>query len=54
LDRAASPAWQKQAELTKTAFERLGWNPNDFVGYRAEIPYPMWGGAYFAVFDYSK
>ena len=54
LDRAASPAWQKQAELTKAAFERLGWNPNDFVGYRAEIAYPMWGGAYFAVFDYAK
>jgi hypothetical protein len=53
LDRAASPAYERMAELTKTAFERLGWEASQYVGYRAEIAYPMWGGAYFAVFDYS-
>jgi hypothetical protein len=54
LDRAGSPAWMRQAELTRTAFERLGWDASQYVGFRAEIAYPMWGGAYFAVFDYSK
>lgn len=54
LQRAASVVWHRHAELTSTAFEQLGWNANDYVGYRAEIAYPMWGAAYFAVFDYAK
>jgi hypothetical protein len=52
--RAATPAYARHAELTAEAFAKLGWNHDEFVGYRAEVEYPMWGGAYFAVFDYSK
>jgi hypothetical protein len=54
LDRVASMAWSRHEELTRTAFEQLGWDASDYVGYRAQIAYPMWGAAYFAVFDYSK
>jgi hypothetical protein len=52
--RAATPAYARHAELTGAAFAQLGWDAGEFVGYRAEVEYPMWGGAYFAVFDYSK
>lgn len=50
---AASVAWPRLSDLTTFAFEQLGWSAQEYVGYRAEIDYPMWGGAYFAVFDYS-
>ena len=54
LERAATDAWSRYGELMRSAFERLGWNADDFVGFRAEVAYPMWGAAYFAVFDYAK
>jgi hypothetical protein len=54
LSRARSAAIPRLEELTAHVFARLGWDPREFVGYRAEIEYPMFGGAYFATFDYGS
>jgi hypothetical protein len=54
LERTATPAYPRHCELTRSAFEHLGWDPAEYIGYRAEIAFPLWGGAYFAVFDYAK
>jgi hypothetical protein len=51
--RARTRAYPRHDELTAHAFKRLGWSPTDFVGWRAEIEYPLWGGAYFVTFDYG-
>jgi hypothetical protein len=53
LARARSSAIGRLDELTSHVFSRLGWDALEFVGYRAEIDYPLFGGAYFATFDYG-
>jgi len=43
----------RQDELTEQVFGRLGWDPGAFVGYRCQVEYPLWGGAYFIALNYS-
>lgn len=53
IERAATPAWDRQEELTKLMFDRLGWPAEDFVGYRTEVAYPLWGSACMMIFDFE-
>lgn len=48
-----SAAYSRQGELTLSAFARHGWNPDEFVGYRCEVQYPLWRGGYCIVFDFT-
>jgi hypothetical protein len=34
-------------------FERVGWDPEQFVGYRCEVAYPVWQAAYCMLFDFG-
>jgi len=52
LGQVATGANPRHEELTRAMFDRLGWRRDDFIGYRAEVEYPLWGGAYFAVFTW--
>ena len=52
LGQVATDANPRHEELTRAMFDRLGWRRDDFIGYRAEVEYPLWGGAYFAVFTW--
>lgn len=47
--RAASHA--RHPELTRTLFDRVGWNPGEFVGFRCEVEYPIWRAGYCMTFD---
>lgn len=47
--RAASHG--RHPELTRTLFERVGWNPGEFVGFRCEVEYPIWRAGYCMTFD---
>ncbi|MCL4222754.1 MAG: hypothetical protein KJZ65_15450 [Phycisphaerales bacterium] len=47
--RAASHA--RHPELTRTLFDRVGWNPSEFVGFRCEVEYPIWRAGYCMTFD---
>jgi hypothetical protein len=42
IDGADCAAYPRQRELTRTLFESTGWEAGEFVGFRLEIPFPMW------------
>ncbi len=54
LRRAASASFPRQAELTRAVFDKLRYDPEEFVGFRCEVNYPMWGGAYAMSFDFGE
>lgn len=47
--RAASHA--RHPQLTRTLFDRVGWDPAEFVGFRCEVEYPIWRAGYCMAFD---
>lgn len=53
LQRAATPAYDRYAELASHVFDKVGWDPNQFIGYRCEVVYPIWQAAYCMIFDFS-
>jgi hypothetical protein len=54
LANAASPMAPHLDELTEHVFTRLGWNPAEFLGYRCEESFPLWGCDYVMAFDYRR
>lgn len=54
LARTATSAYARQTELTAHVFERLGWDPAQFIGYRIDVTYPIWQSAYCLLFDFSE
>lgn len=54
LVRAATPVYSRMEEVTASVFKRLGWNPNEFEGYRCEVAYPVWRAGYCMAFDFAK
>ncbi|MBK7404009.1 MAG: hypothetical protein IPJ41_05120 [Phycisphaerales bacterium] len=51
ISQAASPAYSRHAALTAFFFERLGLDPNRFVGFRSEVAYPIWRAGYRMAFE---
>lgn len=51
---AGSRLYHRHAELLDAFFGRLRWPVTEFVGYRIEVEYPIWGGFYCLTFDYSS
>jgi hypothetical protein len=51
LRNSPCPAYPRQAELTAYGFSELGWNPDEFVGFRCESPYPVWRAGYCMSFN---
>lgn len=52
LANAPTPMAPRFHELAEHVFDRVGWNPAEFVGYRCEEQYPLWGYDYVMAFDY--
>lgn len=52
LRAASTPLWGRHRELLGWMFERLGWNPEDYVGYRCAVRKPRWRTAYLMSFDF--
>ncbi len=52
-EHSASTAYARQGELTRSLFDRIGWDPEQFVGYRCEVEYPIWRAGYCVWFDFS-
>jgi len=52
IHNAASDAYERHAALTAHVFGVLGWDPDEFVGYRCDESYPQWGCDYVMAFDY--
>jgi len=52
LDRMHTASYPRQRELATFLFDHLGWDPNDFVGFRCELPHPIWRAGYCMSFEY--
>ncbi len=52
LTNAGSPAWPRQGELARFVFNEIGWDPDEFVGFRCDAAYPIWNSAFFMSFDF--
>lgn len=53
LRGSASDAWPRHSELTRFLFERAGFDPSEFVGFRCDVEYPIWRAGYAVSFDFS-
>lgn len=54
LSGASSPAWERYTELLKYGFEHAGgWDPDDYIGYRCELEFPLWRCSYHFLFDFA-
>ncbi len=51
IGRAQTKAHPRHAELTRHFFDRLGWDPTQFVGFRCEVLYPIWRAGYCMSFQ---
>lgn len=43
----------RHEDMTRYFFNKLGWDIEEYVGYRCEVEYPLWCGFYCMIFDYS-
>lgn len=53
LSLAACESYKRHGELTQYFYERIGWDPERFVGFRCEVVFPIWRGGYVMSFDYA-
>ncbi len=53
LSGAHNAAYARHQELAAHVYAQLGWNSEDFVGYRLEVPYPVWRAEYVITFDFT-
>lgn len=49
-----SSPWSLRQQALAAAFEQLGWRADEFVGYRLDVPYPIWSSMYVLWFDYRR
>jgi hypothetical protein len=54
LRRQTPPGFARMPELTEQLFARAGLDPTEYVGYRCDVPYPMWRGGYCVSFDFRQ
>jgi hypothetical protein len=53
LGNAATDAYARHHELTAHMFQLADWDSNQFVGYRCDVPYPIWRSGYCMLFDFT-
>jgi len=53
IAHASHPARARYGEMLSHLFDRIGWDPNEFVGYRCTIERPIFSAGYCMTFDYS-
>lgn len=53
LSNAGSDAYPRHGEVADDMFASVGWDADEFVGYRVDVAYPVWRGAYCMLFDFT-
>lgn len=53
LSNAGSDAYPRHTEVAREMFSSVGWEPDEFVGYRVDVAYPVWRAAYCMLFDFT-
>jgi hypothetical protein len=46
VTRAQTKLHPRHGELTRLFFDRPGWDPGEYVGFRCEVIYPIWRAGY--------
>ena len=54
LHRSQTDAWDRYTELLETLFTTRGIDPADYVGFRCDVPYPIWRAGYCMSFDFGS
>lgn len=54
IARAQTKLHPRHAELTNLFFDRLGWDPSEYVGFRCEVIYPVWRAGYCMSFQSAE
>jgi hypothetical protein len=54
LRGAAPAAWPRMPDLTRHLFERVGLEPDEYVGHRCDVEYPLWRAGYCVSFDFTR
>lgn len=54
IANVAHTAYPRYTELLGHLFDRLGWDAGEFIGYRCDVVYPVWGGGHCMIFDYGR
>lgn len=54
LQHANHASYSRVGELTAELFRRHDWDPDEFVGVRSFVRYPVWGAQYLINFDFSN
>lgn len=54
LEHASHACYPRCGALTAELFNRHGWDPDEFVGVRCYVPYPVWGAQYLISFDFTR
>lgn len=52
LGHASTPAHPGHLQLLSRLFELQAWTPEEFVGYRIAVDYPVWNAQYLINFDF--
>lgn len=52
LTNAATDLYPRHAELTRYFFDHVEWDPEEFVGFRCEVVYPIWRAGYCMGMEY--
>jgi hypothetical protein len=53
IENAHSDVYPRYAEMSRYFFNRLDWDPGEFIGFRCGLRYPIWRGGYCMSFDFS-
>jgi hypothetical protein len=54
LRRSSPPAYPRLGELTQHLFSRVSLEPDEFVGFRCDVEYPLWRAGYCVSFDFTR
>ncbi len=52
LQNAGSDAWDRHADAAAHLFSQTGWSPEDYIGHRLQVEFPMWGSTICQWFDF--
>lgn len=53
LSAASTDTYPSYRELAEHLFKTVRWDPQDFVGFRYDVPYPIWRADYRMYFQYG-
>ncbi len=53
VERIDTDAYPRHADVVRGLFTSMGWNADEFVGYRCDVAYPIWRAAYCMLFDFT-